>query len=151
MLHDNDRLRQKLEKDLDKEKHRQQVEMQREQNRIRQDQLDYLKEMDRKLRAIMSEWRKAEDKEQAMKQIHALLFQQKESGKVATKKERKLNSQYRELDDPAAEGDLVKLKKNRQVGTVKEIRGKKVIVQVGLMPLTVNMEDLVKVEAISEN
>ncbi len=51
-----------------------------------------------------------------------------------------------ELPGSIVEGDKVKMKKNRQVGTVKEIRGKKAIVQVGLIPITVDLADLVKVE-----
>ena len=34
---------------------------------------------------------------------------------------------------------------NRQVGTVTDIRGKKAIVQVGAVPITVNIIDLVVV------
>jgi DNA mismatch repair protein MutS2 len=37
------------------------------------------------------------------------------------------------------------MRKNRQVGTVKEIRGKKAIVQVGVIPITVDLGELVKV------
>ena len=37
------------------------------------------------------------------------------------------------------------MKNNRQVGVVKEIRGKKAIIQVGIMPITVEVADLVVV------
>ena len=37
------------------------------------------------------------------------------------------------------------MRKNRQVGIVKEIRGKKAIVQVGIMPITTDLTELVKV------
>jgi DNA mismatch repair protein MutS2 len=37
------------------------------------------------------------------------------------------------------------MRKNRQVGVVKEIRGKKAIVQVGVIPITVDLSELVKV------
>ncbi len=43
-------------------------------------------------------------------------------------------------------GDKVKMKQNRQVGVVKEIRGKKAIVQLGVIPITVEMNDLVLVK-----
>lgn len=39
-------------------------------------------------------------------------------------------------------GDKVKMRQNRQVGIVKEIKGKKAILQVGIMPITVLLEDL---------
>jgi DNA mismatch repair protein MutS2 len=35
------------------------------------------------------------------------------------------------------------MKKNHQVGKVREIRGKKAVVQVGLIPITLDMEDLI--------
>ena len=38
------------------------------------------------------------------------------------------------------------MKQNRQVGTVKEIRGKKVILKVGIMPITVALQDVVLVK-----
>jgi DNA mismatch repair protein MutS2 len=34
------------------------------------------------------------------------------------------------------------MKKNHQIGTVKEIRNKKAVVQIGLMPITVNIGDI---------
>ncbi len=43
-------------------------------------------------------------------------------------------------------GDKVKMKQNRQVGIVKELRGKKALLQVGVMPMTVSIEDLVLVK-----
>lgn len=43
---------------------------------------------------------------------------------------------------------MVKLKKNYQVGEVKEIRGKRAIVQIGQLPMNVDMADLISVEKI---
>jgi DNA mismatch repair protein MutS2 len=37
------------------------------------------------------------------------------------------------------------MKQNRQVGIVKELRGKKALLQVGVMPITVDLKDLVVV------
>ena len=37
------------------------------------------------------------------------------------------------------------MNQNRQVGIVKEIRGKKCVLQVGVMPITVDLKDLVVV------
>ena len=37
------------------------------------------------------------------------------------------------------------MQQNRQVGTVTEIRGKKAIVLIGSMPITVSLDDLVVV------
>jgi DNA mismatch repair protein MutS2 len=144
LLKTNEHLKREMEKTLDKEKHLQQVELLKHQNKIKEDQLNYLKEMERKLKAIITEWRKADDKEEAIKLIQALLFKQKEKLQHE-KKAAKLDKRYVELDEPVQEGDKVKMKQNRQIGLVKQIRGKKAIVQVGLMPMTVDLADLVKV------
>jgi DNA mismatch repair protein MutS2 len=100
--------------------------------------------MERKLKHMVIEWRKSDNKDEVVKLIHALLFNQKEKT-AAVKKASKLDKQFIELSEPVAEGDRVKLIKNRQVGTLKEIRGKKAIVQVGVIPITVDLTDLVKV------
>jgi DNA mismatch repair protein MutS2 len=42
------------------------------------------------------------------------------------------------------------MRQNRQVGTVKEIRGKKAIIQVGIMPVTVDLIDLSVVKEIEQ-
>lgn len=144
LIKDNERLKKEMEQVMEKERHRQQVEVLKEQNRMREDQLSYLKDMDRKLKALVIEWRKADNKEEVIKMMQTLLFKQKEK-QVAVKHQKKIDNKYIELNDHIKEGDKVKMKKNRQVGVVKEIRGKKVIVQVGLVPITVELEDLVKV------
>lgn len=145
LMKENERLKCEMEQVLDKEKHRQQVELLKQQNRIKEEQINYLKEMERKLKHMVIEWRKSENKDEVIKLIHALLFRQKEKA-VSEKKASKLDQLFVELPGSIVEGDKVKMKKNRQVGTVKEIRGKKAIVQVGLIPITVDLADLVKVE-----
>ena len=42
-------------------------------------------------------------------------------------------------------GDQVRMKKNRQTGIVREMRGKKAVVQIGTVPMTLLVEDLVKI------
>jgi DNA mismatch repair protein MutS2 len=93
---------------------------------------------------MVIEWRKTDNKDEVVKLIHALLFKQKEK-QAAEKKDKKVDSRYTEIADPIAEGDKVKMKKNRQIGLVKEIRGKKAIVQVGVIPITIDVAELVKV------
>ena len=57
-----------------------------------------------------------------------------------------LNEKFIEIDGEIKPGDKVKMKQNRQVGILKEIRGKKAIVQLGMVPITVNLHDLVLVK-----
>ena len=56
--------------------------------------------------------------------------------------EKKLNEKFIEIEGEIKVGDKVKMRQNRQVGIVKEIKGKKAVLQVGIMPMTVLLEDL---------
>src|SRR5437764_573502 len=81
LLHENEKLKKEMQVRLDKEKHNQQVELLKQQNKITEERIAYLKEMERNLKQIVFDWRKAEsseDKKQLMKQMQALLFKQKE-------------------------------------------------------------------------
>jgi len=59
--------------------------------------------------------------------------------------EKKLNEKRIEIDGEIKVGDKVKMRQNRQVGIIKEIKGKKAVLQVGTMPMTVLLEDLTMV------
>jgi DNA mismatch repair protein MutS2 len=130
---------------MNREKHKQQLELLQQQNRIKEDQLVYLKDMERKLKQIVHEWKKSEDKNEALKQAELLLFKQQKQ-QATRKLEKKLASKYTEITGEIQTGDRVKLKKNHQVGIVKNIRGKKAVVQVGLIPITVDIENLALVQ-----
>ena len=62
------------------------------------------------------------------------------------KQQKKLNEKFEEVGGEIAIGVKVRMKQNRQTGIVKEIRGKKAILQVGVMPITVELKDLVVVK-----
>lgn len=145
LLTDTARLKKEMETVMDKERHRQQVEVQREQNRITEERIAQMKDMERKLKAVVSEWKRAENKEEVMKTLNALLFQQKEK-QVTEKRKAAFDEKYVETGGAVKVGDRVKMRQNRQVGTVSEIRGKKAIVQLGRIPLTVDLGDLTVVE-----
>ncbi len=144
MLKENEQLKKEMLQLMDKERHRQEVEILRQQNKISEDKLVYLKDMERRLKAMVIEWRKATDKEAVVKMIHALLFNHKEKFKVE-KQQKKMNEKFEEIGGEIRVGDKVKMKQNRSVGIVKEIRGKKAILQVGVIPITVELKDLVVV------
>ncbi len=149
LLRENDRLKKEMEVVMDKERHRQQVELLKQQNRITEDRLVYLKDMERKLKQIVLDWKKSENKQEVIKNLQNLLFKQKETI-VVNKLAKKVDLKYKELNQQIAIGSLVKLKKNYQVGEVKEIRGKRAIVQIGLLPMHVDLSDLVVVEKLEE-
>ena len=154
LLKENERLKKEMEQVLHKEKHQQQVELLQQQNKITEERIAYLKEMDRKLKAIVQEWKRSDNKQDVMKQINALLFDQKQK-QVAEKKDKKLNEKFKEVGGEIKPGVKVKMMNNRQVGIVKELRGKNAIVQLGAIPITVSMNDLVvvvdKLEEEKEN
>jgi DNA mismatch repair protein MutS2 len=91
------------------------------------------------------EWKKTENKDEVMKQIQNLLFRKKEQA-VTNKLAKKIEAKYKEVNGDIVIGSKVKMKKSHQVGKVKEIRGKRAVVQIGLLPMSVELSDLVLVE-----
>ncbi len=145
LLKENEDLKKEMQQVLDNEKHQQEVEKLSLQNRIAVDKITYLKDMERRLKAMVIEWRKTEDKDKVVKMIHELLFKQKE--KMTTdKQQKKMNEKFEEVGGEIKIGLQVRMKQNRQIGIVKEIRGKKAVLQVGVMPITVALKDLVVVK-----
>ena len=145
LVKENERLKKEMQSVIEKENHRQEMEKLRTQNKLSEEKLTYLKEMERKLKAMVVEWRRADDKEKAVQMIQALLFKQKDKLFV-NKQQKKINEKFDEVGGQVQVGDTVKMKQNRQVGKVKEIRGKNAILQVGVMPMTVKISDLVVVK-----
>lgn len=147
LMKENEQLKKELNTTLSKEKHKQQVEVLKHQNKISEERIAYLKDMERKLKQVVFDYKKADDKKEVIQQLQQLLFKKDE--KVVTNKvEKKINQQYVELNDAIVVGSLVKLRKNYKVGTVQEIRGKRAIVQIGLLPMNVAIADLVAVNKI---
>ena len=141
LMKENERLKKEMQQVMDREKHKQQVELLKQQNKISEDRIAYLKDMERKLRQIVIEWKKAEDKNKVVKQIAALLFKKNEQ-KVVSKKQKQLDSKYEEVHGDIKVGDKVKMKRNLQVGEVLELRGKKAVVKIGLLPMQIDLADL---------
>ena len=129
---------------MDKEKHRQQVELLREQNKISEERMAYLKDMERKLKQMVLEWRKEENKNKVTKLIGDLLLK-KDEKKVVSKMQKQIDSKFKETADEIRVGLKVKMKKNHQVGEVIEIRGKRAVVKIGLLPMQVDLKELVVV------
>ena len=142
LMEENTRLKKEMQQVMDKERHRQELEILKQQNRITDEKLAYLRDMERRLKAMVIEWRKTEDKDAVVKMIHALLFGQKERFKQ-DKQQKKLDEKFIEVGGEITVGSKVRMKNSRTVGQVKEIRGKKAILQVGVIPITVALKDLV--------
>jgi DNA mismatch repair protein MutS2 len=145
LVKENEKLKKEMTQVMDKERHRQQVEILKQQNQLSEERIAYLKDMERKLKQVVFEWRKAEDKNEVIKQMQSLLTNNK--GQVQTNKlAKKIEGKYKEIDGDIEIGSRVKLKKNYQVGEVKELRGKRAIVQIGALPMSVDIADLVVVQ-----
>jgi DNA mismatch repair protein MutS2 len=145
LLKENERLKKEMEQVMNKEKHLQQVEVLKQQNKITEDRIAYLKDMDRKLKQILIEWKKTDNKEKVMKEMFSLLFKKDET-KVVNKLQKKIELKYDEIHESIVVGSKVKMKKNHQVGEVLELRGKKALVKIGLLPMQVDTKDLVVVK-----
>ncbi|HEY8690762.1 MAG TPA: DNA mismatch repair protein MutS [Chitinophagaceae bacterium] len=145
LIKENERLKKEMEKVLDKEQHNQQIELLKHQNKISEEKLAYLKDLERRMKALTIEWRKTENKADVIKTISSLLFKQKEK-QVAEKQQKKIDQKFDEIAGEIKIGNKVKMKTNRQVGIVKDIRSKKAIVQVGVIPITIDLADLVLVK-----
>jgi DNA mismatch repair protein MutS2 len=142
---ENERLKKEMEQVINKERHSQQVELLKEQNRISEEKLTYLKDMERKLRQMLIEWRKEENKNKVIQQMEALLFKKNEH-RAVSKMQKKVDSKYNEVGGEIRTGDKVKMKTNHQVGEVMELRGKRAVVKIGLLPMQVNISDLIVVK-----
>ncbi len=147
LVKENEQLKKEMKSLMDKEKHKQKVELLKHQNKVSEDRIAYLKEMERKLKQVVFDFKKSDNKNEVIKNLQNLLFK-KDEKVVVNKMAKKVNSKYNELQKEITVGSLVKLKKNYQVGEVKELRGKRAIVQIGLLPMNVELADLVVVEKI---
>ncbi|MEI7965023.1 MAG: DNA mismatch repair protein MutS, partial [Chitinophagaceae bacterium] len=108
LLKENHRLKAEMQRVLDKETHRLELEKFQLQNKIAEDKIAYLKDMERRLKAMVIEWRRTEDKEKVVKMIHALLFNQKE--KISTEKQqKKFNEKFEEIAGEINIGDKVRM------------------------------------------
>ena len=90
--------------------------------------------------------KKEENKDKVVKQMAALLFNKKNDEKVVSKKQKQIDLKYQEVIGEIKPGDKVKMKRNQQVGEVLELRGKRAVVKIGLLPMQFDLADLVIVK-----
>jgi DNA mismatch repair protein MutS2 len=145
LLKENEKLKHEMQNLIDRESHRQEMERLKLENKIAEEKFAYMKDMERKLKSMVIEWRKTEDKASVVKMIQALLLGSKDKIKNE-RQQKKFEEKFEEISGEIAIGAKVKMRQNRQVGTVKELRGKKALLQVGIMPMLVDIKDLVVVK-----
>jgi DNA mismatch repair protein MutS2 len=149
LVKQNEKLQKEMEVVINKEKHKQQVELLKHQNKHTETRIAELKDLERKLKQIVLDYKKATDKKEVIKNLENLIFKKNETI-VVNKLAKKVNSKFNELNAKIEVGVLVKSKKNYQVGEVLEIRGKKAVVQIGMLPMQFDIVDLICVEKIIE-
>jgi DNA mismatch repair protein MutS2 len=145
LLQENEKLKKEMQQVMDKERHDQQVELLKQQNKISEDRIAYLKDMERKMKQILIEWKKEEDKNKVIKHMQALLLGKNEK-RAVNKMQKKIESKFEQVEGEIKKGDKVMMKRNHQVGEVMELRGKRAIVKIGLLPMQVELRDLVVVK-----
>lgn len=145
LIQENEKLKKEMKQAMEREKHQQQVELLKHQNKISEERISYLKEMERKLKHMIIDWRKEDDKTKVIKNMEALLIN-KPSQKATGKMQKKIESTYEEINQEIKTGIKVKVKKNHQVGDVLELRGKKALVKIGLLPMLIDIKELVPVK-----
>lgn len=144
LVKENEKLRKEMKQVIEKERHKQQIELLSQQNKITEERINYLKETERKLKQILVDYKKEKDKNRFISDMDTLLFRKGEK-KSAGKLKKKFESKYEEVEGDIKPGDTVKMKKSHQVGKVIEIRGKRAVVKIGQLPIQVEIKELVAV------
>jgi len=144
LVKEQEALRKKYEELTDKEKLKQHYETLKLQNKIKKEELDYLRDMERKFKQIIHDWKKAENKQEVIQAAEKVLFRKKqiESNQAAA---RKADKNYEIVGGTPQPGDTVRHQVNHQVGVLEEIRDKRGIVRIGQMPFNVTLEEWVVV------
>ncbi len=144
LIAETEKQRRHYEQLIDKERLSQHYETLRLQNQIKKEELDYLRDTERKFKAIIQEWKKAKDKNEVIQAAESVLFRRRQvAGNAAAA--RKADKQYETIGGQPQVGDLVRHQQNHQVGTVVEIRDRKATVRIGKLPFQVALDEWVVV------
>ena len=145
LLKENEQLKKQFEELTDKEKLKQQRETLRLQNEIKKEEIDYLRDTERKFKQIVHDWKKTTNKQEVIDAAENVLFRKKQvNANVAAAK--KTDKNYDTIGGKPKTGDLVRNKINHQVGTLTELGNKRAIVTIGKMPFNVNIDEWIVVK-----
>jgi hypothetical protein len=113
------------------------VELLREQNRIGAERWKELKDLERKLKLVLQDWRKNANKEKAMKEMGQVLFPKRATPAQKAGLGVEQGPPHEELTGELEIGDTVLVKKTGRHGQVLEFKGKQVVVRIGKVALQV--------------
>jgi DNA mismatch repair protein MutS2 len=146
LLIDQERMNAEMRIQLNKERHRQETEKLKLQNKVSEDRMAELKNLERKIKQAVFEWKSTKNKGDAIKNLEALLFYKKAQAK-ADEHEKKFREQYNLVGGQIEIGKMVRMKSTNQVSIVRELNAqKKAMIQFGLLPVFVDINDLEVVE-----
>ena len=144
-LKKNAELKEEFENLIDKEKLEQHHSTLKLQNQIKKEELDYLRDMERKFKQIIQDWKKADNKQDVIAAAETVLFKKKQVRANASAA-KKADKNYITLKAQPKLGDLIRHKTNHQIGTLIEIKDKRAVVLIGKMPFNVSLEEWVVVK-----
>ncbi len=146
LLKENARLQKNYEELTNQETLKQQHETLKLQNKIKKEELDYLRDMERKFKQIIQDWKRSENKQDVINSAENILFKKKQvTGNAAAAK--KADKNFEVVTGKPKVGDLVRNTTNHQVGKLTEIRDKRAIVQIGNLPFNVQLDEWIVVKA----
>jgi len=128
----------------DEEKLKQHYNTLRLQNVVKKEELEYLRETERKFKQIIVDWKKTDNKQEVIAAAENVLFKKKQIATNAAAA-RKADKGYENIGGQPQIGSLVRNKINHQIGSVTELREKKAIIKIGNLPFTVNLSEWVVV------
>ena len=149
LITENEKLKKKYEELIDKERQKQHYDTLKLQNKIKKEELDYLRETERKFKQIIQDWKKTENKQEVISAAENVLFNRKQI-QANQSAARKADKNYEVLGGAINTGDLVRNKVNHQVGTVAEIRGDRAIVRIGRLPFNIELKEWIVVRKRSK-
>ena len=144
LLKENERLKKNYEELTDKEKLKQQHATLQLQNKIKKEELDYLRDTERKFKQIIQDWKKTENKQDVINAAENVLFRKKQIQNNAAAA-RKADKNYEVTGGKPKTGDLVRNRENHQVGSLIELKDKKATVKIGNLPFKVSIDEWIVV------
>lgn len=149
LLKETELSKNKYEELADKERVKQQQQTLKLQNQVKKEELEYLRDMERKFKQIIQDWKKADNKQDVIAAAEVVLFKKKQVQANASMA-KKADKTYKVVGGKPEPGNFVRHKVNHQIGILSEIKDKKAVVMIGKMPFTVTLDEWVVVAKRSE-
>ncbi len=144
LIRENEQLSRRYEELTEKEKLKQHYATLKLQNQVKKEELEYLRDMERRFKQIIQDWKKSENKQEVIEAAEKVLFKRKQVQANAAMG-RKADKNYVATGATPQIGDMVRHRTNHQIGRLTELRDKKGVVLIGKMPFQVQIEEWITV------